>query len=186
MDRVGKKQKKFTVANLHNKRLLDAMSMLSRRMVLDLQSHTSKTLRHGTKVKSLVPGMGRQVGTKVTCNDGKGMRKRKTFRTSQAEGNIFSRPSSSSVVEWHHLSVESDQPRAMIWLFRLCAFAFYSFQFLLVCVILIIGPHKGAFVCLFVCLFRVGFSTDRTVFLKRSYAKGKKKKRKKRRKVIRW
>ena len=73
MNRVGKKQKKFTVANLHNKRLLDAMSMLSRRMVLDLQSHTktSKTLPHGTKVKSLVPGMGRHVGTKVTCNEGK-------------------------------------------------------------------------------------------------------------------
>ena len=42
------------------------------------------------------------------------------------------------------------------------------------------------FVCLFVCLFRVGFSTHRTVYLKRSYAIGKKKKRKKRRKVIRW
>ena len=75
------------------------MSMLSRRMLLDLQSHTktSKMLRHGTKVKSLVPGMGRQVSTKVTCNEGKGMRKRETFRTSraQAECNIFSRPSFS-------------------------------------------------------------------------------------------
>ena len=38
-------------------------------------------------------------------------------------------------------------------------------------------------VCLFVCLFKVGISTDKTVYLKRSYAKGKKKKRKKRRKV---
>ena len=72
---------------------------------------------------------GRQVGTKVTYNEGKGMRKTETFRTSQAEGDIFSRPSFSSVVEWHHLSVESDQLRAMIWLFRLCPFAFFSFQY---------------------------------------------------------
>ena len=70
------------------------------RMMLDLQSHTqshtktSKPLRHGTKVKSLVPGMGRQVGTKVTCNEGKGMRKRETFRMSQAEGNSASGPRS--------------------------------------------------------------------------------------------
>ena len=35
------------------------------------------------------------------------------------------------------------------------------------------------FIYLFVCLFRVGFSTDRTVYLKRSYAKGKKKKERK-------
>ena len=41
----------------------------------------------------------------------------------------------------------------------------------------------GLLVRLFVCLFKVGFSTDKTVYLKRSYAKGKKKKRKKRRKV---
>ena len=41
-------------------------------------------------------------------------------------------------------------------------------------------------VCLFICLFKVGISTGKTVYLKRSYAKGKKKKRKKRRKVIRW
>ena len=38
---------------------------------------TCKTLRRGrstrTKVKSLVPGMGRQVGTKIACNEGKGM-----------------------------------------------------------------------------------------------------------------
>ena len=95
------------------------------------QSHTktSKTLWHGAKVKRLVLGMGRQVGTKVTCNEGKGMRKRETFRTSQVEGSIFSRPSFSSVVEWHNQSVESDQPRSMTWLFRLCAFAFYSFQY---------------------------------------------------------
>ena len=48
-------------------------------------------------------------------------------------------------------------------------------------------PCCVRFVCLFICLFRVGFSTDRTVYLKRSYAKGKKKKRKnsKGRKVIR-
>ena len=51
---------------------------------------TSKTLRHGTEVKGLVPGMGRQVGAKGTCNEGKGMRKRETFRTSQAEGNKLS------------------------------------------------------------------------------------------------
>ena len=41
------------------------------------------------------------------------------------------------------------------------------------------------YVCLFVCLFKVGNSTDKPVHLKRSYAEGKKKKRKKRRKVIR-
>ena len=39
---------------------------------------------------------------------------------------------------------------------------------------------------LFVCLFKVGISTDKMVYLKRSYAKGKRKKRKKRRKVNRW
>ena len=57
------------MANLHNKRPRDAMSMLSRRMLFDLQSYTktSETLRHGTKVNSLVPGIGRQVDTKVTC-----------------------------------------------------------------------------------------------------------------------
>ena len=42
-------------------------------------------------------------------------------------------------------------------------------------------------VCLFVYVFiKVGISTDKTVYLKRSYVKWKKKKRKKRRKVIRW
>ena len=36
----------------------------------------------------------------------------------------------------------------------------------------------GLFVCLFVCLFKVGISTDKTVYLKRSCAKGKKKEKK--------
>ena len=39
---------------------------------------------------------------------------------------------------------------------------------------------------LFICLFKIGISTDKTVYLKRSYTKGKNKKRKRRRKVIRW
>ena len=46
------------------------------------------------------------------------------------KGNIFF----SNILllrEWYHLSIESDRPRAMIWLFILCAFAFYSFQYLL-------------------------------------------------------
>ena len=50
-----------------------------------VQRH-AKTLGRGTKVKSPVPA-GRQVGTKSTCNEGKGMRKRETFRTT--EGNNF-------------------------------------------------------------------------------------------------
>ena len=59
--------------------------------------------------------LGRQVGTEVTCNEGTRMRKRETFRKS--EGNLFSLTSFSIVAEWHHLSIESDQPRAMTWLF---------------------------------------------------------------------
>ena len=47
-------------------------------------------------------------------------------------------------------------------------------------------PLISLFIYLFICLFKEGISTDKTVYLKRSYAKGKKKKRKKRRKVIRW
>ena len=35
--------------------------------------------------------------------------------------------------------------------------------------------RESLFVCLFICLFKVGSSTDKTVYLKRSYAKGKKK-----------
>ena len=38
------------------------------------------------------------------------------------------------------------------------------------------------FVCLFVCLFKVGISTDKTVYLKWSYAKGKKKEKKEKKK----
>ena len=36
--------------------------------------------------------------------------------------------------------------------------------------------------CLFVCLFKVGISTDKTVYLNRSYAKGKKKEKKEKKK----
>ena len=39
--------------------------------------------------------------------------------------------------------------------------------------------------CLIVCLFKVGISTDKTVYLKRSYAKGKKKEKKEKKKSIR-
>ena len=38
------------------------------------------------------------------------------------------------------------------------------------------------FVCLLACLFKVGISTDKTVYLKRSYAKGKKKEKKEKKK----
>ena len=67
----------------------DAMSILSRRHCSMCSKHIqkhAKTLGRGTKVKGPVPA-GRQVGTKSTCNEGKGMRKRETFRTT--EGNIF-------------------------------------------------------------------------------------------------
>ena len=73
------------------------MSMLSRRHCSMWSKHIqrhAKTLGRGTKVKSPVPA-GRQVGTESTCNEGKGMRKRETFRTT--EGNIFSLTSFSSV-----------------------------------------------------------------------------------------
>ena len=68
---VNTKKKKFTVANLHNKRPHDAMSMLSRRMVLDVQSRTktSKTLRRDMVQRSRVwfdpvPGMVRQLSVR--------------------------------------------------------------------------------------------------------------------------
>ena len=36
---------------------------------------------------------------------------------------------------------------------------------------------ESTIVCLFACLFKVGISTDKMVYLKRSYAKGKKEKK---------
>ena len=80
------KKKKFIVANLHNKRPRKS-SMRCRccqegcfLIFKHIQRH-AKTFRRGTKFKSLVPG--RQVGTRVTCNGGKGIRKRGAFRTSE-------------------------------------------------------------------------------------------------------
>ena len=80
------------------------MSMMSRRHCSICSKHIqrhAKTLGCGTKVESPVPA-SRQVGAKFTCNEGKGMRKRETFRT--IEGNIFF----SSILlwrEWYHLSL---------------------------------------------------------------------------------
>ena len=85
----SEKHGKFTVAELHNKfRAMPCRCCredTARCAANTLQRH-AKTLGRGTKVKSPVPA-GRQVGTKSTCNKGKGMRKRETFRTT--EGNIF-------------------------------------------------------------------------------------------------
>ena len=72
---------------------VDAVKKTAANNSKHIQRH-AKTLGRGTKVKSPVPA-GRQVGTKFKCNEGKGMRKRETFRTT--EGNIFSLTSFSSV-----------------------------------------------------------------------------------------
>ena len=42
-----------------------------------------------------------------------------------------------------------------------------------------VEADRRAQTSLFVCLYKVGISTDKIVYLKRSYAKGKKKKREK-------
>ena len=81
----SKKHGKFTVAELHNKFRAMPCRCCQEDCSKHIQRH-AKTLGRGTKVKSPVPA-GRQVGTKFKCNEGKGMRKRETFRTT--EGNIF-------------------------------------------------------------------------------------------------
>ena len=81
----SKKHGKFTVAELHNKFRAMPCRCGQEDCSKHIQRH-AKTLGRGTKVKSPVPA-GRRVGTKFKCNEGKGMRKRETFRTT--EGNIF-------------------------------------------------------------------------------------------------
>ena len=73
------------MAELHNKFRAMPCRCCQEDCSKHIQRH-AKTLGRGTKVKSPVPA-GRQVGTKFKCNEGKGMRKRETFRTT--EGNIF-------------------------------------------------------------------------------------------------
>ena len=81
------------MAELHNKFRAMPCRCCQEDCSKHIQRH-AKTLGRGKKVKSPVPA-GRQVGTKFKCNEGKGMRKRETFRTT--EGNIFSLTSFSSV-----------------------------------------------------------------------------------------
>ena len=103
------------MANLHNKQPCDAMSMLSRTMLLDLQANTKTCKDVPAWYKGQESGWaGKWVQrSHVTREHGWGNEK----RSESLKVTFFSLTSFSSVAEWHHLSIESDQPRAMTWLF---------------------------------------------------------------------